>query len=136
MRKVKDMLFAAVQRDEVVRAGLVLRAVRDWESIVGPLLASRSWPDRYEGGAIWVAVEDSAWAQELRMRKDLLLSRIQERLEDPSWVTNLRFGVRPLPPRPETLPEPEFKEIETESNDGLSIREIAERRLREWNGEE
>ncbi|HJP82769.1 MAG TPA: hypothetical protein VJ835_04615, partial [Fimbriimonadaceae bacterium] len=59
-------------------------------------------------------------------------SRLRERAGDESLFRNLRFGVRPLPetPQPEELKEPLVDQREEKR--GLSIREIAERRLKNW----
>ncbi len=128
MRKIGGMLGAAIGREEVarmVRANIVLK---EWPAVVGPLLAERSHPEKFDRGTVWVAVEGSAWAQELRMSKETILRRLRERAGDPSLFADVRFGVRPLPkPGSEaTAGQPDLPTPEG------SIREIAERRLREW----
>lgn len=130
MRKLGYMLSPAIGREEVIRAAKAQRVLREWESIVGKSMAERSYPDRYDHGTVWVAVEGSAWAQELRMQKDQILERLRERSSDPTIFQNLRFGVRPVPPleprEPEVKPEPR------RDQEGLSIQEIAARRLENW----
>jgi predicted nucleic acid-binding Zn ribbon protein len=127
------MLKPALGRDEVLRAARAQRILREWPSIVGPAMATRSFPDRYDHGTVWVAVTGSAWAQELRMQKDQILTRLTERAGEPNLFINLRFGVRPLPePAPVEEERPVVPVREEES--GLSIREIAERRLKNWPG--
>jgi len=129
VRRAGQILPAAIGRDEVLRTARAQAVLRDWTAIVGESLAERSQPDRYGKGAVWVAVEGSAWAQELRMRKDVILGRLRERSGDPTLFTDIRFGVRPLPkPMVEeviAIPEPE-PDVPVEY---LSIREIARRRL-------
>ncbi len=127
MRRADHFLRPAIGHDSVLRAAAAKRVMHDWAAIVGEPLAARSRPDRYDRGTVWVAVEGSAWAQELRMRKELILGRLRELAGDVSLFTDVRFGVRPLPdpPAPEAeLPEPEILPHDT----GLTIREIAERR--------
>jgi predicted nucleic acid-binding Zn ribbon protein len=122
------MLSPAVGREEVMRAAQAVKILRDWPEIVGEAMATRSHPDRYDRGTVWVAVQGSAWAQELRMQKDQILERLESRGK--GLFMDVRFGVRPLPKEPIPLPEkPTGNRSETE---GLSIREIAERRLRNW----
>jgi hypothetical protein len=98
------------------------------------MLAERSHPDRYGRGTVWVAVEGSAWAQELRMMKDKILRRLDEVAGEPGLFTDVRFGVRPLPNRPDSTKETPAP-AEKEELKELSIREIAERRLAKWKHE-
>ena len=131
MRKVGQMVGPAIGREEVVRASKAFKVLRDWSSIVGEGMASRSCPDRYDHGTVWVAVEGSAWAQELRMQREQILAKLQEKCGDPGLFINLRFGVRPLPPAPvEPLEKPKPRSKPEPTN--ASIREIAERRLKNW----
>ncbi len=65
------------------------------------MMAERSHPDRFGRGTLWVAVEGSAWAQELRMIKDKILERLDEAAGEQGLFTDVRFGVRALPPRAE-----------------------------------
>jgi len=128
VKKVANVMGRALGRDEVLRTAKAQMTLHHWPEIVGEALASRSRPDRYGKGTVWVAVQGSAWAQELRMSKDVILSRLRERAGDPSLFLDVRFGVRPLPVAPLAGPEPEGPEILPRNTD-LSIREIAERRL-------
>ena len=130
MRKLGHMLSPAIGREEVIRAAKAHRVLREWESIVGKSMAERSYPDRYDHGTVWVAVEGSAWAQELRMQKDQILERLRERSSDPTIFQNLRFGVRTVPPLEPR--EPELKPEPRRDQEGLSIQEIAARRLENW----
>ena len=122
------MLSPALGREEVIRAAQAVKILREWPAIVGEAMALRSHPDRYDRGTVWVAVEGSAWAQELRMQKDQILERLEARGR--GLFKDVRFGVRPLPTEPIPLPEKQQK-VRTETED-LSIREIADRRLRNW----
>ena len=122
------MLSPAVGRDEVLRAAQAVKILREWPAIVGESMASRSHPDRYDRGTVWVAVEGSAWAQELRMQKDQILERLDSRGK--GLFKDLRFGVRPLPNDP--IPLPKKSKTPKAESEGLSIREIAERRINKW----
>lgn len=135
MRLLRQMLSKALGRDEVVRAARAQIVLRQWEQVVGAQLAQRSSPDRYDRGTVWISVQGSAWAQELRMSKDTILGRLRELGQDPSLFIDLRFGVRPI----ERETAQEDVEAETFDESGrsaekraLSISEIAERRLKNW----
>ncbi len=136
MRKIDGLLGAALGRQEVLRAAKAQRLLRQWPEIVGGELAKRSTPDRYDRGTVWVAVEGSAWAQELRMIKERLLKRLNELAGEPDLFTEVRFGVRTargdglLP-----LEEPAAPVEKTSHHTSLSIREIAEKRLEQWTRE-
>jgi predicted nucleic acid-binding Zn ribbon protein len=131
MRRLDRMLKDALGRDEVLRTARAQRILRDWEEVVGPVLGARSVPDRYDQGTVWVAVQGAAWAQELRMIKGEILSRLNERAHEVGMFRDMRFGVRParegLEPVEEEQRAPRPPRVE-----GLSIREIAEKRLKEW----
>lgn len=129
------MLSPAIGREEVLRAARAQRVLREWPSVVGDAMAKRSFPDRYDRGTVWVAVEGSAWAQELRMTKDRILEKLKELSGEPTLFKDLRFGVRPLPSAPPEPSEEKEKKADHESVAGLSIKEIAERRLRKWPGD-
>src|SRR5688572_33369705 len=113
-----------------MRKARAQRILRRWEEAVGKGLASKSWPDRYERGTVWVAVQGSAWAQELRMIKDRILEKLSEMAGEPGLFVDVRFGVRPLAPEPEIaeLADPAIEEEHRQQLQNLSIREIAERR--------
>lgn len=127
MRPLQQMLPQVVDRKEVLRAARAQIVLRRWEEFVGPALAERSLPDRYEAGTAWVAVESSAWAHELRMRGEVILDRLNEAAGE-RLFEKIRFGVRPRKGLPATpfLPPKEC----TLTYEGMTFREIAERRLR------
>jgi predicted nucleic acid-binding Zn ribbon protein len=136
MRKLSNMLRHAEIRDEVLKAARAQTVLRDWIAIVGPGLAAKSHPDRYERGTVWVAVESSAWAQELRMGKETILARLRDRSGESGLFQDVRFGVRPIV-REQIVPEADLgiEEAHKANLRGLSIREIAEKRLKNWSQE-
>ena len=132
--------------------------LRRWEEAVGPLLAAKSVPDRYDKGTVWVATQGSAWAQELRLMKPLILERLEAMAGERGMFLDVRFGVRPpkgtLPPTGARArrrggeparasrslgradhakgPDPIAPVPEPPKETGLSIRERAARRLANW----
>ena len=126
------MLRDAVAKDEVLRASRAQMVLKNWAAIVGPSLSERSHPDRYDHGTVWVAVESSAWAQELRMSKETILARLREQSGEANLFDDVRFGVRPVKKDQPLINEPFDEEAHKESLRGMSIREIAEKRLKNW----
>ena len=130
MRRAQNLLFDAIAHHDVLRAARALRVLRKWDEIVGEAMATRSWPDRFDHGTLWVAVSGSAWAQELRMMKDRILVTLNESCGEGEIFKDVRFGVRPL--QRSYAPVEYFEAPERPSAEGLSIREIAERRMKSW----
>lgn len=126
------MLGQAIGKQEVLRMARAQHVLKDWAAIVGPAMAARSHAERYERGTVWVAVEGSAWAQELRMIKDLILARLEQRAGETGLFLDVRFGVRPLPKTEKAPDEPAVYAVVEDDRGELSISEIAARRLRKW----
>ena len=132
MKKVGQVLKDSVMSDEMLDATRAQRALQCWPEVVGEKLAEKCRPDRYTRGTVWVAVSGAAWAQELRMMKDVLLERLRTLSGEENLFTDIRFGVRKLPPIPgEAMAE---SPVVVERKD-LTIREIAAQRLARWKDE-
>ncbi|MEQ1823227.1 MAG: DUF721 domain-containing protein [Fimbriimonadaceae bacterium] len=130
MKRLLSILPGAIGAKQVLRSARAQRALRDWGIIVGPLLATKSVPERFDRGTVWVAVEGSAWAQELRMLEPKILEKLAEVAEDRYLFKEIRFGVR-------KVKKPMFEAKATQKRfpsrpdlDNLSIREIADQRLK------
>jgi hypothetical protein len=130
VKRLVSILPGAIGAKQVLRSARAQRALRDWGIIVGPLLATKSVPERFDRGTVWVAVEGSAWAQELRMLEPKILEKLADVAEDRYLFKEIRFGVR-------KIKKPLFETKSTQKRfpyrpdlEGLSIREIAERRLK------
>ncbi|HXH61845.1 MAG TPA: DUF721 domain-containing protein [Fimbriimonadaceae bacterium] len=95
MKKVEGLLGSALGRPEVLKAARAQMAMHLWAEVVGDGLADRAAPDRYERGTLWVVASGSAWAQEIRLRKDEIVKRLNEAAGEPGLFTELRVGVRP-----------------------------------------
>jgi hypothetical protein len=68
------------------------------------------------------------------MIKEVILDRLRERSGDPSMFQDIRFGVRPVH-RP-IADEPTSAAPDRAGKSALTIREIAETRLKKWADED
>jgi predicted nucleic acid-binding Zn ribbon protein len=96
VKKVESMLAAALGRPEVLKMARAQRAMQHWAEVVGEALAAKSFPDRYEKGTLWVVATGSAWAQEVRLRKEEIVRRLNEAAAEPGLFSEIRVGVRPF----------------------------------------
>ncbi len=94
MKRLSDILGSTMDSKEVLLAARAQRAMRDWENIVGPLLAEKTVPERFDHGTVWVSSSGSAWAQELRLRKETILQRLDEAAGEPGLFRDIRVGTR------------------------------------------
>jgi hypothetical protein len=132
MRKIAAIVPDAIGREEVLKAGRAMRVLRRWPEAVGEAMATRSAPERYDRGTVWVAVSGSAWAQEMRMSKNQIMAKLHSIAGESNLFMDIRFGVRPLP-KPEPAEGDDLAKRQADHKDGLrdlSIREIVERRLK------
>jgi hypothetical protein len=129
VKRVQKILPTALD-GELLKLGAARNAMKRWQDVVGPTLANRSWPDRYDHGVLWVAVEGSAWAQELRLMKPKILDKLSEFAGYRDLFSDIRFGVRRLPRREVEGEAPPEEEIAKGAE--LSILEIAAKRLSKW----
>jgi hypothetical protein len=125
MNPIQHLLNSTIVPPEVLRAARAISTMKKWEIVVGKDMASRSWPERYDHGTLWVAVVGSAWAQELRMQQEQILTRLNETANEETLFVSIRFGVRPLKKAVVGGITPD----EVSDCEGMTIREIAERRL-------
>jgi hypothetical protein len=94
MKKLGDVLPVAFDRPEILRAGRAQRVIRLWKEIVGDTVGQHSVPDRYEHGTLWVAATGNAWAQEIRLMKTEVLTRLNAAAGE-TLFEQIRVGTRP-----------------------------------------
>jgi len=91
------------------------RLVTAWESMVGPRVAARAWPDALERGVLYVRVSNSAWMHELAFLREAMIEAARRITGDPPLVKEIRFhlgrrrngdgdGVTLERPKPKTRP--------------------------------
>lgn len=100
MKKVQDMMLSALGRPEILRIARAQKAMRHWPEVVGTPLADKSKLDRFEDGTLWVIASGSAWAQEIRLRKDEIIRRLNEIAKEPGLFSDVRVGSRAYRRRP------------------------------------
>ncbi|MCH7944718.1 MAG: DUF721 domain-containing protein [Armatimonadetes bacterium] len=100
MKKVQDLLLSALGRPEVLKVARAQSAMRQWSEVVGSALAGKSQPDRYDHGTLWVVASGSAWAQEIRLRKEEIVRRLNEISKEPGLFSDVRVGARAFRRRP------------------------------------
>jgi hypothetical protein len=83
----------------------VAASARNWESVVGPILAKRSAPRRVVEGKLLIVAESPAAAQELVMRGTRIVKALQKEWNLLVSGITVSVGRVPPPPREGTLPE-------------------------------
>ena len=122
------MLGDAIGRGEVIRAARAQAVMREWRQIVGEGLAQKSYPDRYDKGTVWVAVQGSAWAQELRMMKGQILEKLNGRARERDLLVDCYDSEFARFPPWNQIPDPIEPPVENKAVlEERSIREIAEK---------
>jgi predicted nucleic acid-binding Zn ribbon protein len=51
-----------------------------WEQVVGPLVARKSWPEKFDNDTLVVGVSSHSWAAQLHLLKPQILSRYRQLL--------------------------------------------------------
>jgi predicted nucleic acid-binding Zn ribbon protein len=100
MKRLSEILPGALGKPEVLRAARAMRALRRWDAVVGATLAAKTTPDRFDHGVVWVSAAGSAWAQELRMRREAVLAKLNVLAGEPSLFRDMRVCVGPVQPEP------------------------------------
>lgn len=95
MKKLADIINVAVDQKEILRAARAQALFKRWAEVVGDILSQKTTPDRFERGTLWVVAKSSTWAQELRMREDLVLSRMNDIAGEPGLFKEMRVGTGP-----------------------------------------
>jgi predicted nucleic acid-binding Zn ribbon protein len=112
-----------------------------WPCIVGSLLAGKTFPARLKNDTLSVLVQNHAWAQELQLKKPVLIEQVNRVLGEDT-VKELRFvvgtlpavesdSVDPAPPRNDpgdaSTPDPEGLASVADPETRLILRSIAGR---------
>ena len=97
MKRLSEVMATAIVCTDVLDGARAQKVMRNWEEAVGGLLADKTSPDRFDHGIVWVAATGSAWAQEIRLRREEIVGRLNE-MAGEDLFKDIRVGVRA--PRP------------------------------------
>jgi predicted nucleic acid-binding Zn ribbon protein len=92
MKRAGDVLSSIIESLKLGPGLAGWRAVTAWNEIAGPRYAEHTKARRYEGGRLYVEVDNSAWMAQLGMDKPMLLNKISEKV-GPGVVRDLMFVV-------------------------------------------
>ncbi|MBS1713612.1 MAG: DUF721 domain-containing protein [Armatimonadetes bacterium] len=95
MKRLSDILPSAVEQKDVLRAARAQSVFVRWKEAVGDVLAQKTVPDRYDHGILWVSADSATWAQELRMREETVLERLNELAAEPGLFRQVKVSLRP-----------------------------------------
>ena len=109
-RFLREVLESGVS-PELHLAFTLARVCREWESLLGRALGSRTAPRRLEGRVLFVAAESPAAAQALQFERARLLRELKERFQLPLEELRVQVGsIRSTPapgaPRRRASPPP------------------------------
>ncbi len=93
-RRLKEALDQVASRLKAPQAQVLKMVFESWEELVGSVLAAHSSPVRLVDGELVVAVDDPAWATEIKFFGGELIGRINAAAEEEA-VTSLTVRVRP-----------------------------------------
>lgn len=79
MKKINTAVDNLVARIVGKNAMKEYEAFKEWNAVVGEVLARNSVPVKVENGVLYVSVKNSVWRQELSMHKPQILKKYKER---------------------------------------------------------
>ena len=93
-QRLGEALDRVTSRLKTPRARVLKMVFEAWEELVGSVMAAHTSPVRLVDGELVVAVDDPAWAAEMRFFGSELIGRINDAAEEEA-VTSLTVRVRP-----------------------------------------
>ena len=90
MKKINSAIDRIVTRIVGRNAMLEHWALRDWNTVVGEVVAQVSVPVRVVKGVLYVSVKNSTWRQELSMQKPQILKKYEEQF-GAGIIRDIRF---------------------------------------------
>ena len=93
-KRIGDALDQVASRLKAPRAKVLAMVFDAWDELVGSVLAAHTTPVRLADGELVVAVDDPAWAAEMRFFSAELINRINAQAEEEA-VDRLSIRVRP-----------------------------------------
>lgn len=81
-----------------------------WDDAVGPELARRVQPHKFKNGKLTVAVEGSAWLQQIVFLAPKIIETVNARLENPAIKTLKGIAAEVKPKSTEVVSPPVFRD--------------------------
>ena len=92
--KISNVLQATLRKYRLDQKILQYNFVLNWSEIVGPELADICQPQGISGETLYIAVPNSAWAQELSFQSRIILGRLKKYLNEGQKISDLKFRVQ------------------------------------------
>jgi len=96
MQRLGDILDLALQRLPFRRRLDDYAIWEIWDETVGPAIARNARPHKIRDGTLFVKVRAPTWMQQLQYMKDMIMEKLNQRLEREA-VTNIFFVVGEIP---------------------------------------
>ena len=96
MQRLGDILDLAMQRLPFRRRLDDYAIWEIWDETVGPAIARNARPHKIRDGTLFVKVRAPTWMQQLQYMKDMIMEKLNQRLEREA-VTNIFFVVGEIP---------------------------------------
>ena len=90
MKRAGDILSSIIDSLNLGPGLAGWRAVNAWEDIAGPRYAEHTKALKFDGGRLYIQVDNSAWMTQLGMDKPVLLQKISDKV-GPGIVRDLMF---------------------------------------------
>ncbi len=107
-----------------------MQLLRDWPSIMGNL-GTKVHLEKIHDDTLVLGVADSCWMQELYMLSNILINRINEKLDQPR-IKKLRFktvGAQPTPHKREHKTVKKFKDVRLNPSERRALEKIQDPQL-------
>jgi hypothetical protein len=93
VKRLSDILSGSTVNPEVLRAARARVVLDKWEEAIGEFLADKCVPDTYDHGLLWVSTTGAEWGQEIQMRREEIMDRLNE-FADEKLFTGIRVSQR------------------------------------------
>ncbi|MDI3472016.1 MAG: Dna[CI] antecedent, DciA [Thermotogaceae bacterium] len=89
--RIGRIFFEAAKQNDFFKKLFLKTVLNDWESIVGKILAQKTFPLKLENGTLIIAHEDPLFASELILRKREIIDRLNAKLEGVVTVNAIKL---------------------------------------------
>lgn len=90
LQPIGDVLFSVLQKKGMASKLQANALLKLWSQAVGPQIASKTKPDSFRNGTLFVLTVSSVWVQQLHFMKEEILKKLNE-LSGRTVVKEIRF---------------------------------------------